>query len=220
MARPSFEVEPVRKISFTPAGIFRKMAAAVRVFPCTTRTLKSGCLSTNICPPPLSASFLFKAPRPITLVPLRSASRIARSICRLMCLNSDLMKNWNPHAGVTHVAVFRCSNRWRSAVNGLPKIRNNATNGTHSGRNGCSHHTLLNGLELNDRSANGRWNSESSSVPCATNTTSGDLFGAASPLMALRYNSSELGSLVPYATSYIGMKRQKFTCTLEWCREW
>jgi len=49
------------------------------------------------------ASFLFSAPSPITLVPILSASRIACSIFRLMWLNSDLMKNWNPHAGVTQV---------------------------------------------------------------------------------------------------------------------
>ena len=47
MARPSFDVEPVKKISLTSAGIFFKMAAAVSVFPCTTRTLRLGCLSTN-----------------------------------------------------------------------------------------------------------------------------------------------------------------------------
>ena len=135
----------------------------------------------------------------MTLVPVASACSMARSICRLMWLNSDLMKNWNPQAGVTHVAVFRCRSLCLSAVNGLPKIRSSATNGMQSGRKGCSHHTLLNGLELNDRSANGRWKSESSSVPCATNTTSGALFGAASPLIALRYSSSLDGSFVPYA---------------------
>ena len=55
MARPSLDVDPVRKISFTPEGIFCRMAAAVSVLPCTTRTLSPGCLSMNICPPPLSA---------------------------------------------------------------------------------------------------------------------------------------------------------------------
>ena len=93
IARPSFEVAPVRKISFTPEGIFRKIAAAVSVFPCTTRTLSSGCSSTNFCPPPFRASFLFRAPRPMTFVPALSAAKMACSILRLMCPNSLWMKN-------------------------------------------------------------------------------------------------------------------------------
>ena len=93
IARPSLEVEPVRKISRTPAGIFFIIAAAVSVFPCTTRTFKSGCSSTNFCPPPFRASFLFSAPRPMTFVPALSAAKMACAILRLMCPNSLLMKN-------------------------------------------------------------------------------------------------------------------------------
>mmetsp|Transcript_39454 Transcript_39454/g.97691 ORF Transcript_39454/g.97691 Transcript_39454/m.97691 type:complete len:310 (-) Transcript_39454:1399-2328(-) len=198
MARPSLLVAPVRKISLTSPGIFCRIAAAVSVLPCTTRTRKFGCLSTNICPPPLSASFLFRAPSPITLVPIASASRMACSIFLLMWLNSLLMKNWNPHAGVTHVWMPRCNSRCLSATNGLPISRRIATKGMHSGRKGCSHHVDLKGREENERSAKGRWNRLSSSVPCAMNTTSGALLGAASPRMAFSYSWWLVGSMVPY----------------------
>jgi hypothetical protein len=38
-------------------GISLRITAAVRVLPCTTLTLRFGCLLTNSVPPPFSASF-------------------------------------------------------------------------------------------------------------------------------------------------------------------
>lgn len=57
MALPSFEVAPVKKTSLTSRGISLRITAAVKVFPCTTRTLRFGCLFTNSMPPPFNASF-------------------------------------------------------------------------------------------------------------------------------------------------------------------
>uniref|UniRef100_A0A0A9BEB3 Uncharacterized protein n=1 Tax=Arundo donax TaxID=35708 RepID=A0A0A9BEB3_ARUDO len=80
MALPSLDVAPVRNTSLTLPGISLRITAAVRVFPCTTLTLRFGCLLTNSVPPPLSASFLFSAARLSTLTPILSALRMASSI--------------------------------------------------------------------------------------------------------------------------------------------
>ena len=57
MARPSLEVDPVRNTSVTSFGNSLRMTAAVRVFPCTTLTLRAGCFLTNSIPPPFNDSF-------------------------------------------------------------------------------------------------------------------------------------------------------------------
>ena len=57
IALPSFDVAPDKKTSFTSLGISLRITAAVKVLPCTTRTLRSGCLLTKRVPPPLRDSF-------------------------------------------------------------------------------------------------------------------------------------------------------------------
>ena len=115
-----------------------------------------------------------------------------------MWLNSDLMKNWKPHAGVTHVLQFRCSSRCLSATNVFPISRSAATMGKAERQKRLQPPRALERRLEKLRSAKGRWNSDKSSVPCAMKTTSGALLGADSPLMARMYSSCEDLSTVPY----------------------
>mmetsp|Transcript_8399 Transcript_8399/g.29458 ORF Transcript_8399/g.29458 Transcript_8399/m.29458 type:complete len:213 (-) Transcript_8399:1129-1767(-) len=199
MARPSLEVDPVRNTSRTPSGSFCRIAAAVRVFPCTTLILRSGRCLVKSTPPPLTNSALLSAPRPNTRTPRASACRMAPAIWRLMKECSRLRKNWNANAGVTHVSPLRWPMLNLSWVNTVPNRRSSTTVSAATGYMGHRNQRGTKGTEEKLRRANGRWNMESSSVPWARKTVSGATSGTATPREARSCRSQLLSSSVPYA---------------------
>mmetsp|Transcript_28905 Transcript_28905/g.74183 ORF Transcript_28905/g.74183 Transcript_28905/m.74183 type:complete len:268 (+) Transcript_28905:339-1142(+) len=181
MARPSLLVEPVRKISSTLPGSSLRTAPAVRVLPCTTRTFssRSARISSSSClPPPLRGSALFSAPRPITCSPLSSALTMADLMSLLMRAFSNLnmglvrlRKYWKPNLGMLHVCICSLPSWFRSVQNTPPIAQTTSIAGSVSGQRRYMAQLARKGLDANARVMKGRWKKDSSSVPCARNTT-------------------------------------------------
>ena len=112
-----------------------------------------------------------------------------------------LKKKSIAHAGVTHVSIFMVPSRCLSATNTRPKNRARRRSGSASGQRMYIHHDGSNGRAAKPRDMNGRWNTDSSSVPCARKTVSGGPCGTALPDAALSKRSHDLGSRVPYIQS-------------------